>query len=66
MSVAWPFQLGEPLRTRRERQMNGRPELTADELRHLPQSDLSRQGRFERSLNARHKERRSRRGRAAA
>lgn len=66
MSVAWPFLLGEPLRTKRERQMNGRPELTPDEMKHLPEADLSRQGRFQRALNARHKERAKGQGRAAA
>ena len=65
MTAYWRI-LGEPLRTRREREANGLPPLTEDELRFFPEADLSRQGRFERSLNARHKERRSRRGRAAA
>ena len=54
MSV-WPFLLGEPLRTRRERQMANLPPLTDDELRHLPDADLSRQGRFQRALNSRHR-----------
>ena len=60
--TCWPFLLGEPLRTKRERQMNGQPPLTEDELRFFPDADLSRQGRFERALNRRHPRPPARRG----
>jgi len=60
--TVWPFLLGEPLRTKRERQMSGLPPLTEDELRFFPEADLSRQGRFERALNRRHPRPPARRG----